>query len=321
MLFEKRKNIKPYEYPNFVGFKDAIRQSYWVHDEFNFEDDVQDFKVECTDAEREAIKRTMLAIAQIELDVKTFWGDLHQQIPKPEVAFVGSTYAESEVRHMDAYSHLLEILGLNDVFEEIQDIPAIQDRIDYLEDFKTDFSSPEDVLEEVVLFSMFIEYVSLFSQFFIMLGFEKHTNRFTGISNAVSATSKEEQIHGLFGIELVNTALEENPDLLPEDWEHTIVKACMKAYEAEIKILDWIFEEGELDFLPKSDVEAYLRLRFNKALTAIGIEELFEVSDETRERLQWMEDEVTVTTNGDFFDKRGTTYSKNMQPVTAGDLF
>ena len=55
----------------------------------------------------------MLAISQIEVAVKSFWGDIYQKMPKPEVGAVGATFAESEVRHADAYSHLLEILGLN----------------------------------------------------------------------------------------------------------------------------------------------------------------------------------------------------------------
>ena len=36
-LFDERVNLKPYEYPHLLKFKTAIQQSYWVHDEFNFE--------------------------------------------------------------------------------------------------------------------------------------------------------------------------------------------------------------------------------------------------------------------------------------------
>ncbi len=72
-IFEYRKNLKPYEYPQLTPYVDAIRNSYWIHTEFNFTGDVQDFKVSVNDAERLAIKRTMLSIAQIEVSVKTFW--------------------------------------------------------------------------------------------------------------------------------------------------------------------------------------------------------------------------------------------------------
>jgi ribonucleoside-diphosphate reductase beta chain len=46
-----------------------------------------------TESERSAIKNTMLAISQIEVAVKSFWGDLYHRIPKPEIGSVGSTFA------------------------------------------------------------------------------------------------------------------------------------------------------------------------------------------------------------------------------------
>ena len=64
---------------------------------------------------------------------------------------------------------------------------------------------------------MFVENVSLFSQFLIMMAFNKHKNVLKGISNAVEATSKEEDIHARFGFELVNIIREENPDLFDKD--------------------------------------------------------------------------------------------------------
>ena len=132
-LFKKRIALKPYEYPELYEYVSAIRHSYWIHTEFNFVSDVQDFKVNVTEVEKSAIKNAMLAIAQIEVAVKTFWGDIYKKMPKPEIGAVGATFAESEVRHTDAYSHLLEILGLNDEFRKIQNIPALVNRVNYLE--------------------------------------------------------------------------------------------------------------------------------------------------------------------------------------------
>jgi len=43
-IFEKRINLKPYEYPQLNDYVDAIRHSYWIHTEFNFTSDIQDFK-------------------------------------------------------------------------------------------------------------------------------------------------------------------------------------------------------------------------------------------------------------------------------------
>ena len=132
-IFEKRINLKPYEYPALYEYVPAIRHSYWIHTEFNFTSDIQDFKTRLSEVERSAIKNTMLAISQIEVAVKSFWGDIYHRMPKPEIGSVGATFAESEVRHHDAYSHLLEILGLNEEFKNLKKKPAIMMRVQYLE--------------------------------------------------------------------------------------------------------------------------------------------------------------------------------------------
>ena len=51
-IFEKRINLKPYEYPALNDYVDAIRHSYWIHSEFNFTSDIQDFKTRLTPIEK-----------------------------------------------------------------------------------------------------------------------------------------------------------------------------------------------------------------------------------------------------------------------------
>jgi len=205
-IFIPRVNILPYEYPSLLAYKDAIRHSYWIHTEFNFTTDIDDFKTKITDDEREVIKRSMLAIAQIEVNVKTFWADLYKRMPITEVGDVGMTFAESEVRHKDAYAQLIRILGLEEEFQNVVEIPAIKDRIAYLTKYLDGTRSKDNKMytKSVLLFSLFIEHVSLFSQFLIMMSFNKEKNLFKGISNVVEATSKEEDIHGNFGAEIIN---------------------------------------------------------------------------------------------------------------------
>jgi len=322
-IFSNRVELKPYEYDEFLDYTEAIRSSYWVHTEFNFSGDVQDFKVNTTDVEKSVIRKTMLAISQIEVNVKTFWSDIYNGLPKPEVGSVGMTFAESEVRHMDAYSHLLEILGLQDDFSEITDIPAINGRINYLEEYLEGLEKSDDqeYVRSILLFSIFVEHVSLFSQFLIMTSFDKYEKKFKGISNAVEATSKEEQIHGLFGVELINTIKEENPDIFDEEFETEIQEACRKAYDAEQGILDWIFAEGELDFLPREHIDEFMKDRFNQSLENVDVDPIFTVDDDLVDETRWFDEDIMMTKDNDFFSKRSTTYNKNTKSVNAGDMF
>ncbi len=322
-IFSKRQNLKPYEYPELYEYTDAVRHSYWVHTEFNYSSDVQDFHVNVNEVERNAIKNAMLAIAQIEVAVKTFWGDIYKKMPKPEIGAVGATFAESEVRHADAYAHLLEILGLNSEFTKIKHIPAIQKRMDYLE--KTielsRTNQNKDYVHSVMLFSLFVEHVSLFSQFLIMMSFNKHRNLFKGISNAVEATSKEENLHGMFGIDVINIIKEEHPEWFDQECNDMILAAVQEAYEAESEIVDWILEAGELDFLPSANIKEFIKHRFNNSLASIGLPRIFEVSEALLEETDWFDNEVIATKHVDFFYKRSINYNKRSSSVTSDDLF
>ena len=322
-IFQKRTSLKPYEYPELHEYVNSIRHSYWIHTEFNYTSDLNDFHVNVTAAERNTIKNAMLAIAQIEIAVKTFWGDIYKKMPKPEIGAVGFTFAESEVRHMDAYSHLVEILGLNSEFEKLTEVPVIQQRIKYLEKTITLARTDENrqYMHSVLLFSLFIEHVSLFSQFLIMMSFNKHRNLFKGISNAVEATSKEEQIHGMFGIDIINIIKQEHPEWFDDACKEMIIKACEEAFEAESKIIDWIYEAGELSFLPSTNVKEFVKNRFNNSLAAIGLPRIFEVSEALLEETDWFDNEVIATKHVDFFQKRSINYNKRSASVTSDDLF
>jgi ribonucleoside-diphosphate reductase beta chain len=322
-IFRKRKNLKPYEYPQLVEYVDAIRHSYWVHTEFNFTSDIQDIKVNLTEKERTAVTRAMLAISQIEIAVKTFWGDIYKKLPKPEIGSVGATFAESEVRHADAYSNLINLIGLNKEFETLMEVPAIRKRVKYLERSISNNKSIEnrDYFESIILFSMFIENVSLFSQFLVIMSFNKYKNLLKGMSNAVEATSKEEDIHAKFGFDLVNLIKKENPSWWTSELVNDIVESTHDAYNSEKDVIDWIFEEGNLDFLTKEQTLEFIKDRFNKSLNSIGIDSVFDVDKKLLEKTEWFDDEILTTKHTDFFYKRSINYSKKSKSITEDDLF
>lgn len=322
-IFKKRVNFKPFEYPQLIPYADSINKSYWLVSEFNFTEDIQDFKVRLSKAERSVIERAMLAISQIETNVKTYWADLYKRLPKPEVAVVGMTFAESEVRHERAYAQLLEVLGLNDKFEEILEVPAIKGRVNYLTKYLDGTRSKDDRVytKTILLFSMFIEHVSLFSQFLIIMAFNKEKNLLKGISNVVEATSLEEQVHGLFGAEIINIIRAEHPDWFDDEMTEIINSACMKAFKAECEIVDWMYEEGDLDFLPKDIVKEFIKNRFNIVLKNGKFDPVFEVDSNLLESTEWFEVQLISVKEDDFFNKTSNAYNKKSKSVTEDDLF
>jgi len=322
-IFDRRASFKPFEYPDILQYKDAINHSYWLVSEWNFVGDVQDFNVKLDAVQKSAIKNALLAISQIEVSVKKFWTKLGDRFPKSEFEQVGVTFGESEVRHADAYSHLLQILGLNDDFTVLLQNPVIQGRVDYLTKYLKGAADNNDegYTLTLTLFSIFIENVSLFSQFLIIKSFNKYMNILKDIDNVVQATQKEELIHAMLGVALIKHIQKEFPEWFNEDFYAKLGRACKKAYEAECGIIDWIFEAGDLEFLTKDAVKEFTKNRFNESLEMIGSKKVFEIDDKKLEQFKWFNDEIYAEVNTDFFYKKSVSYSKKMRSIRAEDLF
>ena len=188
-IFDERVLVKPYEYPDVIAYGEAVQHSYWLFSEFDFSNDIHDYRTKITEKERVVIKRAMLAISQIEVAVKSFWKKVGDRFKKPEIDDVGVIMAESETRHFRFYSKLLEDLGLNREFEEALKAPEIKGRVNYLRKYlSNDTTSNEDYIKHLILFTLLIERVSLFSQFLIIKLFRKEKNMFIDIESGINAT-------------------------------------------------------------------------------------------------------------------------------------
>lgn len=322
-IFQKRINYKPFEYPEVLTFIDAINKSFWVHSEVDFTADEQDFRSHLLPHEQLAVKHSLLAIAQIEVAVKTFWGSLYLHLPKPEMNGLGATFAECEFRHSEAYSRLLEVLGYNQEFENLIEVPVIKKRIDYLNEALKDAGSfdPKAYLSSLLMFSILIENVSLFSQFAIILSFTRFKGYMKNVSNIIAWTSVDEQIHANAGIYLINKIRAEQPNLVDAHAIEAIYKMVRHSIDIEEEILDWIFIEGDLDHLSKSHLLNFMKYRVDDSLRQINLEPQFNITDEQYQPMRWFEEEVFAASLDDFFAKRPVEYTKHDKSITAADLF
>lgn len=315
-IYEKRVNYKPFEYPEVMTFVEAINKSFWVHSELQFTADVQDFKSNLTSIEREAVKRALLAIAQIEVGVKTFWGDLYRYLPKPELNGLGSTFAECEFRHSEAYSRLIEVLGYSEDFKGLIEIPIFQEKLALIEE---NLSSKLSIIEKLLFFAIVIENSALFSQFATILSFTKFKGYMKNVSNVIAWTSIDEQIHANAGIYLINQIQKEFP-FSANVFIH-LREAIEQYMKHEEKLLDWIYEEGELDFFSKEDMLNFMKFRTDESLEKLNMKKIYNITPEQYKPMAWFEEEVFANAQDDFFAKRPTDYTKHDKSITANDLF
>ena len=315
-IFEKRINYKPFEYPEVQQFIDFMNRSFWVHSEVDFTADIQDFKANLSATEKEVVKRSLLSIAQVEVGVKLFWGDLYNYFPKPEFNGLGATFAECEFRHSEAYSRLLEVLGYNNEFEKLMEIPIFQKKLELIEN---SLYANDDVISKLLFFTIVIENASLFSQFANILSFTRFKGYLKNTSNIIAWTSIDEQTHANAGVYILNK-LDEEGHISLEMKEK--MRADVERYIAyEEELLDWIYEKGELDFFSKTDMLNFMKYRVDESLTEIGLAKLFHISPQQYQPMQWFEEDVFANELDDFFAKRPTAYTKHDKSISASDLF
>ena len=317
-IFDKRVNYKPFEYPEVLTFTEAIQKAYWVHSEVDFTSDIQDYRANLDDVKREIHKRSILSIAQIEVSVKGFWGDLYKYFPKPELNGLGATFAESEFRHSEAYSRILEVNGYLDEFAIALENPVFKNYNNAVTAVLKD--TDITIVEKLLFFALVIEDSSLFSKFANILSFTRFEGLMKNTANIIAWTSVDEQIHANAGIFLINKIKEEG--LLPATLNQAWVEKAVTGYiEQEKLMLDWIFEKGELSYYTKEDLLNYMKHRLDEAIEKIGYQKVFNITQEQYKPMAWFEEEVFASTLDDFFAKRPVDYTKHDKSISADDLF
>lgn len=322
-IFDEQISRKPNLYPWTESFIEAIHSGFWTDKEFNFKSDVQNFKVNLTDQEKEIIIRTLSAIGQIEVAVKTFWAKLGENLPHPSLQDLGYVMANTEVIHNSAYERLISVLGLESVFEENLKLEWIQGRVKYLKKYTHKFykDSKKQYLYALILFTLFVENVSLFSQFYVINWFARFKNVLKDTDQQVKYTRNEENLHAIIGIKIVNTIREEYPELFDEELEQRIADEAQEAFKSEAKIVDWMVNGIQEEGLTAIILKEFIKNRINESLIQIGFKPAFEVDKDTLKSTTWFSEELLGNNQTDFFHSRPVDYSKSNQSFSEDDLF
>lgn len=323
MIFEEQVSRKPNHYPWTEDFIEAMHNGFWTDKEFSFKSDVQQFKVELSDQDREIIVRTLSAIGQIEVAVKTFWAKLGDNLPHPSLQDLGYVMANVEVIHNNAYERLLTVLDLEDIFNENLKLDWIQGRVKYLKKYTHRFykDSKKQYLYALILFTLFVENVSLFSQFYIINWFASFKNVLKDTDQQVKYTRNEEMIHALVGMKIVNTIREEYPDLIDQEFSDRIAHEAKEAFEAESKIIDWMVNGLQEKGLSASILKEFVKNRINESLVQIGFDKVFDIDESLLQDTMWFQEQLLGNNMTDFFHSRPVEYSKKNQSFDEEELF
>jgi len=323
MIFDEQISRKPDRYPWTQEFISSMHNGFWTDKEFSFQSDVQDFRVSLTDQEREIITRALATIGQLEISVKKFWAKIGDNLPHPSINDMGYVMANTEVIHGDAYERLLEVLGIDDAFDNILELDIIKGRVNYLRKhlrrFHTD--NKKQFIYSLILFTLFVENIALFSQFYTISWFGRYRNLLKDTNKQVEYTSREENLHAMIGMKIINVIRKEYPELFDKELEEKIISEAKEAVSHEMKIVEWIVNGHKAEKLSSEILKEFIKNRMNESLKQIGYNEVFDVNRELLSKTVWFDEQVLGNNMSDFFHSRPTEYSKKSQSFSEEDLF
>ena len=324
-LLEERIVYKPFEYQTAFDFWLAQQQAHWLHTEVPMMSDVNDWKQNLSETEKNIIGSILKGFAQTETVVEEYWSTLVTKwFPKPEVKMMAIGFGANETIHAEVYSLLNEELGLDDFSEFLEDettMAKIGGLMEVNSDMQTGEHSLHEIARSLAIFSAFTEGVNLFSSFAILLSF-KLENKLKGVGQIVEWSIRDESMHSEAGCWLFRTLVEENPEINTPELEEDVKQAALLSLKLELDFIDKVYELGDLDTCNKYDLISFIKNRVNTKMGDLGYGPVVNgIDQDAIKRMKWFDSLSAGKQHTDFFANRVTNYSKGVQNWDAAELF
>jgi ribonucleoside-diphosphate reductase beta chain len=199
----------------------------------------------------------------------------------------------------------------------------IKGRVNYLRKHLHKFhnDNKKQFIYSLILFTLFVENIALFSQFYTIGFFSRFKNFLKDTNKQVEYTSREENLHAMIGIKLINTIKSEYPELFDGELEAKILYEAKEALKYECQIVEWIVNGYGNEYLSSDLLKEFIKNRMNESLKQIGYSEIFDIDHEKLAKTIWFDEQVLGNNMTDFFHSRPVEYSKKSQSFSEEDLF
>lgn len=309
MITEHRNFYKPFEYHEAHQFYKNQHRVHWLDDEVPLASDLNDWKLNLTESEKNLVGNILKSFAQTEVYVNDYWSTkVSVWFPKPEIQAMARAFADFESIHAEAYSRLNEELGL-DNFQAFLEDEASKAKIDRL--IEVEGNSLSEKALSLAIFSAFTEGVNLFSSFAILMSFQLR-NLLKGTGQIVEWSVRDESLHSKAGCWLFRTLLKEHPELDTIDLRNKVIEACEISIQLENDFIDKAFEMGDIEGLSKDQLKNFIKARANEKLNELGYPFIYNDIDQSLlKQMEWFGHLTSGKTQQDFFAGRVTDYSKS----------
>jgi ribonucleoside-diphosphate reductase beta chain len=304
-LTEERPYFKPFSFEwAFEAFKQS-EQMHWLPQEVPLLEDVKDWKNNITEAEKHFLTNIFRFFTQADVDVAGgYVKNYLPYFPQPELRMMLCSFAAREAIHIQAYSHLIETLGMPETtYNEFFQYDAMKEKHEYFKKFHD--QDEKSVAQQIAAFSAFTEGMQLFSSFVMLLNFARN-GKMKGMGQIIAWSIADETLHAESMIKLFREFVTENKHIWKDELKSEIYTIATKMVELEDKFVDLAFSMGDMERLTKDEVKQYIRYIADRRLIMLGLKGIFKVK---KNPLEWVDGMLGVT-HSNFFEQKVTDYAK-----------
>ncbi len=301
-------------YPDAIEFADTQMKILWFPNEIKVEKDVHDILTNMTPAEKHGVITVLKLFTLYEAKAGTdYWtGRFMRTYKRPELQRMASVFGMFELAiHAPFYNLINEALHLNtdEFYESYVQNETLKSRMEFIDGCIRD----KDDLFSVGVFSM-VEGAILYSSFAFLKHFQsKGKNKLLNTVRGINFSVRDENCHSVAGAWAFRKHLEEEQRSQEEieQLKLRIIEAAEQIYEHESKIVDMIFEEGNIEGIDSDKLKMFVKSRINICLSNLNINPIYEVVDNQIET--WFYDSINKFVFNDFFSGIGREYTRDWE--------
>lgn len=242
---------------------------------------------------------------------------IFKHVTNPEVRQYLLRQSFEEAIHTHTFHYIVESLSLDqgEIFNMYNEINTIHAKDDFemrmtADILKPDFttSTPEGArqfLENLIGYYIIMEGIFFYSGFVMILSFHRQ-NKMTGIGEQFQYILRDETVHLNFGIDLINSIKEENPDLWTPEFQDHITKLVQEAVELEYAYAQDCLPRGILG-LTAPMFREYVQYIADRRLERIGLKAIYK----SKNPFPWMSETMDLQKEKNFFETRVTEYQSS----------
>lgn len=308
MILGTRTNYKPIQYEWAYNLFEKHEKMHWLPTEVPMADDIRDYNTRLTTGEKNLLIQILRFFTQGDLEVQNNYNtQLIHNFQLPEITMMLSSFASRENIHVWAYSHLNDTLGLaENEYSKFLEYEEMRKKIDKMHYYSSGASVSDMALAlNLAVFGGFIEGVSLFGSFAVLLNFSRR-GLMKGVGQIVAWSAEDESIHSL-GVSTLFKTLVQESNINLEVLADRVYTACIDIVNAEKEFLKLCFADGDVVGLKLEDSYKYIEYLADMRLRGLGYEPIFKVSSNP---LPYMDTMLSAKEHTNFFENRATEYAK-----------